>query len=172
MNAAARDARLGADTFAEMDALGDARFAFVMRDPVDRLWSGTRHRLDAQLAAGEVTPRALIARFAASVEADDDRDVARCDYRRTIAALESSVDPRRVLYLFHETLFDQATCDRQTSFVGVDRRRAHPGRQVNRGPRVVRPDAAMRTRARERLAPIYDFVRERFKAAVPTTWMQ
>ena len=79
----------------------------------------------------------------------------------------------RRLYLFHETLFSQAAYDRVTDFLGVARGRARPGREVNRSRAIdVRPDAAALARARERLAPVYDFVRGRFGREVPATWMQ
>jgi hypothetical protein len=164
---------LGSGTFAEMAALGDARFVFVMRDPVARLWSGIKHRMRHRIDEGTVAPSEVAARFAAAVEAPDDPDVARSDYVRTIAALEAAVPEGRRLYLFHETLFSQAAYDRVTDFVGIARGRARPGREVNRSRTVdARPDPAVVRRARERLAPVYDFVRERFGPDVPATWMQ
>lgn len=164
---------LGSDTFAEMAGVADARFLFVMRDPVARLWSGIKHRLRAGIDAGTVAPEAVAARFTEAVEAPDDPDLARSDYGRTIAALEAAVPKSRRLYLFHETLFSQAAYDRVTDFLGVARGRARPGREVNRSRAIdVRPDAAALARARERLAPVYDFVRGRFGREVPATWMQ
>jgi len=166
-------ALLGPDTFAEMAAFADARFVFVMRDPVARLWSGIKHRMRLRIDDGKAGPGAVAARFAAAVDAPDDPDMARSDYARTIAALEAAVSESRRLYLFHETLFSQASYDRVTDFLGIARGRARPGREVNRSRTVdARPDAAALRRARERLAPVYGFVRERFGTEVPATWMQ
>ena len=167
-------ALLGARTFAEMAALADARFLFVMRDPVDAAL--VRDQASAARRgsiAGTVAPEAAAARFTAAVEAPDDPDLARSDYGRTIAALEAAVPESRRLYLFYETLFSQAAYDRLTDFLGIARGRARPGREVNRSRAIDgRPDAAALARARERLAPVYDFVRGRFGREVPATWMQ
>ena len=166
-------ALLGAATFAEMAALADARFLFVMRDPVARLWSGIDHRLGTRITDGTTSPEVAAARFTAALEDNENPDLARSDYGRTIAALEAAVPESRRLYLFHETLFSQAAYDRVTDFLGVARGRARPGREVNRSRAIdVRPDAAALARARERLAPVYDFVRGRFGREVPATWMQ
>ena len=68
---------------------------FVMRDPVARLL--VRDQASAatpRSQPGTVAPEAVAARFAAAVEAHDDRDLARSDYGRTIAALEAAVPER------------------------------------------------------------------------------
>ena len=132
-----------------------------MRDPVARLWSGIDHRLGTRITEGTTSPEVAAARFTAALEDNENPDLARSDYGRTIAALEAAVPESRRLYLFHETLFSQAAYDRVTDFLGVARGRARPGREVNRSRAIdVRPDAAALARARERLAPVYDFVRE------------
>jgi hypothetical protein len=166
-------ALLGSDTFSEMAALADARFVFVMRDPVARLWSGIKHGLRSKIEGEGMSPDAVVARFAAAVDAADGPNLARSDYARTIASLEAAVPPSRVLYLFHETLFSQSAFDRVTDFLGVARGAARPWREVNRsGMSEVRPDAASWRRARERLEPVYAFVRERFGSEVPAVWMR
>jgi len=156
-----------------MAGLADARFIFVMRDPVERLWSGIKHRIRQKIEAGTIAPDAVVARFAAAVDAADDPDLARSDYQRTLRALDAAVKPTRLLLLFHETLFSQDTYDRVTDFPGIARGRARPGRQVNRGREVaIRPHPVALGRARERLAPVYNEVRRRFGPAVPAKWMQ
>jgi hypothetical protein len=166
-------ALLGPETFAEMAALADARFVFVMRDPVERLWSGVKHGLRRRIDEGSIAPEQVVARFERAIDADDDPNLARSDYPQTIAALEAAVDSSRVLYLFHETLFSQASYDRVTDFACVARQKVRTARVVNGSPTVAaKPPAATYARARERLAPVYDFVRERFGPDVPATWMQ
>ena len=78
--------------------------------------------------------------------------------------------PRRVLYLFHETLFQAAYDRRRASSASPAGGRGPDGRSTAAEGRP--PDAAARARARERLAPVYDFVRRRFGREVPATWMQ
>jgi hypothetical protein len=160
-------------TFAEMDALaGEARFLFIMRDPVARLWSGLRHRFGKQLGTGGMTAAELEARFLAVLDADLRGDLARSDYRRTITELEAAVPPARILYLFHETQFAQGPYDRLADFLGVARRRGRVRRRVNRGVEVGSPGPGAIAAARERLAEVYAFVRERFGAEVPAEWMR
>ncbi len=165
-------ARLGRETFAEMAALaGDARFLFVMRDPVARLWSGIQHRCKTAVAAGTMGADEMVARFGEAVARPRSPDVARSDYRRTIEALEAVIAPSRIHYAFFETMFSQGEYDRICGFLEVPRQRVRTWRRVNRATRpALRPDAAALAAARERLAPVYDFVRSRFGDEVPAEW--
>jgi Sulfotransferase family len=165
-------ALLEPSTYAEMAGLGDARFIFIMRDPVSRLWSGVRHRMSPRVKAGKATDADVVARFTRVIDKPD-LDFSRSDYKRTIEALESVIERDRILYLFHETMFDQSVADRVTAFLGIGQATVSPGKRRNKGIEVrVGPDDGLLARARERLAPVYDFVRTKFGDDVPAKWMK
>ena len=113
------------DTFAEMAALADARFVFVMRDPVAGSGPGSSIGC-APGTTGDGPPEAVVARFTRRVEAPDDRDLARSDYRRTIEALEAAVPEPGALPLLRDAVQPGGLC-RLTDFLGIARGRARPG---------------------------------------------
>lgn len=165
---------LGADDFRAMSALHpDARFLFVLRDPVERLWSGVKHRFRMEIAAGRIDGDALIAAFRDAVADSADRNHRRSDYRPTITALEAAVPAQRILYLFYETLFAQGTFDRITAFLGIEPAAADATLRINESRKGgLRPPARDLDTARRVFAPVYDAMENKFGSALPGNWAQ
>ena len=157
---------LGRAAFAEMAASHpDTRFIFIMRDPVDRLWSHVRMRARRlRLEPGTAKFDSLATSLLSAK-----RFVGRSDYARTITELEAAVPGDRILYLFYEDLFSDASVARLCDFLGIDFRPGAYGERVYEGMQATAPEAWRRA-ARDRLAPVYDFVTDRFGAAVPSAW--
>jgi hypothetical protein len=111
-----------------LGAYPDARVIFVLRDPVDRLWSAVRH--DARADRASVAPGRLVAAL-------DDRGTAiRSAYERTLTTLDESVPAEQVLVLFYEDLFspDDSAVGALTEFLGLE------GAAPDRGARVSEDD--------------------------------
>ena len=163
---------LEAEDFARMARLApDVRFLFVMRDPVARLWSGTMHSHRGAIEDGRMDDEALLEAFRESARDPAHVNRRRGDYRRTIEALEAAVPRGRILYLFYETLFEAPAMDALARFLGVRPIAADPQLRVNARRREnLAPAAADLRAARRALAPVYDYVRERFGTAVPEAW--
>ena len=142
------------------------RFVFVMRDPVDRLWSGLRHkgRRDAAVAGD------LNGALAQALDDPDDAHVRRGDYADVIDRVERGVGADRVSYYFYETLRADAEMARLADFLDVAPIRFDPDQRVNVGSVGIRPDATLWSRARTRYAKTYDYVADRFGGAVPGNW--
>lgn len=141
-----------------------ARFLFILRDPVDRLWSTVQMR---ERRVGEPTdPAALFARKIERIEGGEASP--RSDYRATLTRLARATAPEERLTLFFEELFSQSALDRIADFVGVPRR---PGRFVraDRRPRAAAP-ASLERRAERALRKQYEFVAEFFGGALPARW--
>ena len=155
--------------FADMASIGDARFIFIMRDPVDRMWSQVRMAVDSmQLPEAEYAP-ACIDRARHLIDSGQLARVTRARYDRTMQELDAAVAPDRVRYLFYETLFRQDTVDSICAFAGIAPREAAASARVNAGREMPIPpeiDAAFTAI----LAPQYDAARARFGAAVPASW--
>jgi hypothetical protein len=165
-------ALLGRRTFAEMAALHpDARFIFLMRDPVDRLWSGVKHRTRPWYSDPRGGVQAALNAFENAIDDPLNTDLRRSDYARTITELDAAVPAGKVLYLFYETLFRPETLARICAFIGIEpfdaafNERTHEGVTYDRKP----PEASF-ARAREMLAPTYDLVFQRFGDEVPEAW--
>jgi hypothetical protein len=99
-------ALLPAHAFAEMDeAFPGARFIFILRDPIDRLWSHVRY-VDSRKKRRRDKPD-LDRAFRRALELPS--FVARSSYSRTITTLESVIPSERILYLFYETMVSPDT---------------------------------------------------------------
>ena len=148
---------LGRGAFAAMAASHPVtKFVFVMRDPVDRLWS--QLRMDGRKGRARWQDRWNRASH-----------IGRSDYRRTIEALEAEVPPGDILYLFFEDLFSEAAIQALCDHIGLDYMPADFGAKVHEGHAEL-ADPRLLAAARDRLAPVYEYIRTRFGPAVPAAW--
>jgi hypothetical protein len=154
-----------------MRAMGERpRFIFLMRDPVDRLWSQTRMLLrfdNVPTAEAEARVRRILRDFLSQGPL---WQRPHCNYRRTVAELEAVVPEEDLLILFYEDLFRQESLDRVWDFLGEERR---PGdfSVVHEGIRVPFP-GDLYDDLRAGLSDAYDFAFERWGDAVPDRWRQ
>ena len=165
-------ALLPSETFAEMAALHpDARFVFIMRDPVDRFWSNCRHLVRAWPTQFGTGPSAARDAFATLVGHPRSATFRRSRYDATMAALEASVPAQRILYLFYETVRTPSEVERISEAVGLrDLDWRSTGRVNAAQARDLRPKAEPFAAARRALAPVYDDVARRFGATAPSGW--
>ncbi|MEL6167972.1 MAG: sulfotransferase [Pseudomonadota bacterium] len=154
--------------FAEMmRAFPCARFLFILRDPVNRLWSSLRMLHDERRGSDQTaSPAALAERYLKGGLAHVRR---RGAYDRTIAALDASVPPDRMLFVFYEDLFTDASLKRICSHIGV---RAWPGDFAStvRGGRAAPLPDDLAGRLYADLAPIYARLETRFPGRLPASW--
>lgn len=164
---------LDEERFAEMVRLtDDVRIIYLLREPVERAWSGIRMMAGMELGQGadadQVAKRARTM-FRAFVWGRHKHASARSDYARTLTALARAVPRDRLLVVFYEDLFRPETMRRITDFLGIAPRPAAYDRVANRG-RPIPLDPKLRTRARTFLAEQYAFVDRWFNGQVPPSW--
>jgi hypothetical protein len=166
-------ALLGRDTYAEMLACAeDVRFVFMMRDPVQRLWSGTGQRYRRFARAGRLTPEKKRRYFHSALKDPCHPDLLRSNYRRTITELEAAVPKDRIHYVFFESLFGDETAevDALADFLDLPSAAFDVGEQVHAGVSQGGPDPEDIKIAARSLMPVYDFVSDRFGSRVPKSW--
>lgn len=165
-------AQLATRTFVEMAALHpDARFIFIMRDPVDRLWSGVRHRLRRWHGRRGVDPTLAARWFEMSLEDEMNADLIASRYDLTIQRLERAGIGDRVLFMFYESMFTEAGLARINDFLGLTVHNADTDkRALETAKWAVEPSGAVLDLAATVLQPTYTFVRDRFGAEVPDGW--
>jgi pimeloyl-ACP methyl ester carboxylesterase len=159
--------------FAEMDRLGPARFVFILRDPVGRLWSQIRMMVEAK-GIDPVTPdyAASCAARARELSASGRLPtLPRAHYARTMAELEAVVPADRIHYVFYEDLFRQDTVDALCAFLGVAARPAETGERINAGHPLPIPDE-IEALLLEGLAVHYEAAFARFGDGVPAAWRE
>lgn len=165
---------LSRDSYAAMADVGRARFLFVLRDPVSRLWSQIRMgvRLEMQKAGSEIDAAAYAATCqdrAATLAQSGLGQLLRSSYLRTMDALEAEVPRDRILYLVFEEMFEPASLERLSGFLGISPIAALPDDKMNEGlPVSLSPENAAALRAR--LAPQYEALGDRLGVDLPAAW--
>lgn len=157
-------ALLSAERLASVRAGFEARgvravAAYLVRDPVERIWSQVRMQKRRRPGQNPGSAEALVAqRYAEPSYAD------RTRYEVTLAALDASFD--EVFVGFYEELFDPATSDRELrrlhALLGIDHRAPDLSAEFNVSPRSAElPEDTVRAVA-EHLRPTYESVASRF----------
>lgn len=157
-------------TFAEMNGMHPStKFIFIMRDPVHRMWSGVRHRFRYRLRAAD--DEGYVARaFLEALEDPFHPDRRRSDYAATLRNLYGAVPRDRVLCLFFESLFSQATMDRICEFIGIPKAPIDRG-VVNEGVTpTIGLDEQLHREALDVFAETYDYCFREFGERVPDAW--
>lgn len=146
----------------------EVRFIYIMRDPVERLWSHIRMEVARRDPASEADFRAARRLLRAVIAGKEPEIAARGDYCSAIEKLKVAVDPRRVLLAFTEEMFSASGMRTLCAFLGIDYVGPEIERVVHAGP-----DLLMRSRqraaARNWLAPQYDYIEQLF-GRLPKTW--
>ena len=138
------------------------KILFIMRDPVERLWSHLRFRQqkDKSLDVLEAWPEMI----------EDPELLGHADYRQTVEALDAVFPGRDVLYLFFEDLFSEATLQRLCSFVDATYAPPRNCKAVNETQVKIELPESVRSSLRSLLDPQYAFCRRRFAGTVPPAW--
>ena len=159
-------ATLSEATLARMAGLAPVtRFVYLMRDPLDRLWSNIRMAAARRSGALAETAAALLDKV---VSGNDQTITARSDYAATLARVDAALDPKTLFLGFYETLFQSDTVARICTFLGLS---SHPARveaRVHAGENLQMTEA-QHARALAWLAPQYDAVRQRMDT-LPQRW--
>jgi hypothetical protein len=165
-------AMLSREHFAEMAEIGQARFLFILRDPVSRMWSQVRMRVSAN-AKEDLDPEEMLRRCSDRVRGLENIEVGpltgRAGYLRTITELEAAVPAERILHVFYEELFTGPATARICDFLGIPHIPPETSNRVNEGTPIALPDD-IRAILRRALDAEYEGIRARFGARVPASW--
>lgn len=153
------------DTLARMQDIGrPTRFIYMLRDPIDRLWSHFRMNRGRE---GEKS-WTLAERFEAWMSGKSPEVTARSDYKGTLGRLRTAV-PRENLYIgFFEELFTQDGVNAVCDFLGLAHHKGDFGHRVWASKDEAMP-SDLRARAREALRHQYTAV-EAMLGRVPASW--
>lgn len=134
----------------------DAKAVFLMRDPVERIWSAERmHVLNY---GGKPAEQRILASYARGFH------MPRTHYDLTMAALDAAFPQDAVHYGFFEELFTTESIRSLCEFVGISYREPKLGRARNVSPKAVDlPDETSRLIATH-YRDVYVTVAERFGA--------
>jgi len=158
-------------TFREMAALHhNSRFIFIMRDPIDRLISGVKHRL-RKSQRDDIGVRHVRAYIREALEDPYNPDQRRSRYEHTLRNLLEAVPHDRILLLFFEDLFQQVTMDRIYDFARISPMKIIAETRVNEGLKIENPmTEALMARAQDVFSQTYEFVDQLMDQRLPQKW--
>lgn len=162
------------NVLAEMAAMtARTRFVYLMRDPVERLWSHVRMDMRNELKEGEdylTKSRAHLADLLAGKAEANASAYRFSNYQSVIEKLRSSVPAEKTLIMFQEDLMTPAGVRRLCAFLGIRYVAGDFGKEVNAG----RPADLLdedRAAIRRALKPQYEFVAQNFPN-LPDSWQR
>ena len=138
---------------------------YLMRDPVERIWSAAR--MDLRRQGFPEPPADRVLRMHVR-----DMYAERTRYDQTMTRLEQAFPQETIFYGFYERLFDRDTLRGLCDFLGIDFHEPDFDRRVNVSPKEVGglPDDLVSAVAQHYRA-VYDAVAQRFPHLdVPAMW--
>lgn len=147
----------------------DVRILFLMRDPVERLWSHVRMIAARRDPGGRATAQRCGRLLQKVFSGEESQIVKRSDYAGTLKRLKSALPEGRVLIEVFEEMIAGEGFARILRFLGLAPMDADPV-PVHRG-QPVEMTRDQRAAARAWLAPQYDAAREAL-GRCPAAWMR
>ena len=163
-------ATLSDDIIARMrDAAPASKFIFLIRDPLDRLWSHIRMQARRQRQAHEVyEKKSNNILYRMLNRGQETHILERGDYPKIIRKLRRLIPEGRLLIQFAEDLFTPLGLKRVCDFLGIATVKPEVQQPVHKGPEVVMLDK-LRPRALGLLNEHYEWVARNI-GPLPQRW--
>ncbi len=169
---------LSEDRLRMMSGLSErVKFVFMLRDPVDRLWSNicqaARIKADKRggvASASEVSDiaRGLFARWFGGVET---ALILRSDYKSMLTRISNAI-PRESLFVgYYERLFTNKTIAQICAFLGINQHPADFSHESNVSDRIDMAPSD-RAKAQRELQGQYEFVERFMEGDLPQRWIE
>lgn len=147
---------------------GRVRFVYLLRDPLDRLWSHARMTAERSPAPGQsfgATARAVLERLLAGGEPALS---TRSDYAGSLRRLTAALRPDTLFTEFYEQFFTEAALRRLCDFLGIGYRAGDLETRVHAGRSIAMPED-LRPALLRFLEPQYAYVKTMF-GTLPERW--
>lgn len=162
---------LDKQTLVEMSSLAPkVKFIFIMRDPIERLWSAIRMRA-SQLTSNHDELPSQCGKIVAELQGKPDHFMlTRSDYKRTITALDSAIEPENIAYVFYEKLFTNDTLRMLCTFLGIRFKKLQgPTKVIRKGDGVELSDPNKKI-LHGLINEQYAYLEQRFGREIPSSW--
>jgi hypothetical protein len=159
--------------FTEISSLTTCvKFIFIMRDPVERLWSAIRMQA-SQISLSRNDLNHNCQKILNELrEKPDHFMLTRSDYKSTITALDNSIKSENILYIFFENMFNNQVLKELCDFLGIR------FRELNTVTKIVREGDRVYLSNSDRLflngvlKEQYNFLENRFGKFIPDSWQK
>ncbi|MCY1125939.1 sulfotransferase [Frigidibacter sp. RF13] len=146
------------------------RFVYLLRDPLDRLWSHVRMMGQRLTKTGADTSMKTFAVFDLWAEGGEAPVAVRSDYVGAIDRMRRALAPENLKVIFYERLFTAEAIADLCAFLGITNHPADFARRVNAGAPLAL-DPVRQARARALLMPQYDYVARQI-GDLPPRWRE
>ncbi|MCF6315753.1 MAG: sulfotransferase [Marinosulfonomonas sp.] len=150
--------------------VAQTRFVYILRDPVDRLWSNIRMNAQRKSDNPELMRGYALAEVDEVLNGKHSQAYVRSDYAGGLETLEQAVAANKRKVLFYETLFSDDTIRDLCAFLGLSNHAARLNKRIHEGV-PIKLDIARRNGLQNLLAPQYHAVEKRFKS-LPAAWQE
>ncbi|WP_456389362.1 sulfotransferase [Profundibacter sp.] len=150
------------------DLVAQTRFVYILRDPVDRLWSNIRMNARRKSDNPELMRGYALAEVDEVLNGKPNQAYDRSDYAGGLDRLEQAVPGKARKVLFYETLFSDEAIRELCAFLGLRPHTAALNKRIHAGL-PVKLDIARRNGLQKLLAPQYHAVEKRFQS-LPAAW--
>ncbi|CAN0481378.1 unnamed protein product [Hapterophycus canaliculatus] len=147
-------------------SMPNLRLLFLLRDPVDRLWSASKYILRRRLADGRANRSDVIKFFTDRMRDPSILGFRHSDYGNSLIEIEKAGLSERLNVVFQENLGMPSENDALAQAFGFDFDLNHSARANVHGEHVHGDDAVF-DEAVEAFGRTYQIVRDRFGARVP-----
>ena len=146
----------------------DTRFLYILRDPVERLWSHVRMIASRRDKNGLVTADRAGNILARAIRGSEPEIIVRGDYQSAMDKLKEAVSPEKYMVCFYEELFGGEALGQICQFLGIDAAEGAKDRRVHAGQPLAMTEE-QRAEARAFLKPQYDHIAFRM-GRIPAAW--
>lgn len=167
-------ARLPVRVLKEMAGMTErTRFVYLVREPVERLWSHVRMAVQHERVAPEDFARRAQEIFADELagKLDPRRPLIEySDYAATITRMTEAIPPEKMLVMCYEHLMTRQGVRQLCKFLDIRHVEGDLGKAVNEGRSSSLPEE-LRAEARRVLKPQYEFAAKYFRN-LPENWQR
>jgi len=154
------------ETFkAMMEAHPNVNILMVMRNPIDRFWSGLGRKNT------KVEDSVLAEKLAKYVSTEQQGTINSGNYANILESLETCVPEDRYRAVFFESFLTERGMAEFCDWLGVDRVPAALNQSENKTC-AAGPTPKQRQQVHDVLAPIYTAVQNRFGSDIPESWQR
>ncbi|KMW57846.1 hypothetical protein AIOL_002814 [Candidatus Rhodobacter oscarellae] len=146
----------------------DVRFVYLLRDPVQRLWSHARMIAGRRAETPDEIPGRAVNIVKRTLRGKEEEIEKRSDYIRPLKRLRAAVDESQIHIAYYEELFNRDAIAELSKFLGISHAWADFDKRILESPKAEMEPGQWEA-VREFLAPQYDGVREML-GRVPDLW--
>lgn len=147
----------------------DAKFIFILRDPVERYWSKLRKKEQRQGIEQFNAKENILTSL------ENPQEFLRTDYKRTLTELYKVVPRQDVCVIFYEKIMHQDTHERElrkiTDFLGIEYINGDINTRVNPSQVKELPDEYIGKIA-NKFRHVYEYIEESKIDSLPTNWLR